>query len=206
MKTKTETVGQQDDGVLEIANPLAGCNSKSFARQLRALGQALERFRFSAFDVKIEDGSYLVVVKAIPISRHPNVTSIESQIDLRFSQEEIERFDWHGKKSRQDSSKMPDPYSVSQILRGAGFYLDHRSVANLMEISLKEKCMMVRYETREGRLEHTEHDFEYFYDCWINIYLRHSRRPNHFIEHCGLESEDFHKPSTDRNADRLALL
>ena len=177
MKIRNKTVGQQDEGVLEKANPLAGCNSKSFARQLRALGQALERFRFSAFDVKIEDGSYLVVVKANPISRHPDITSIESQIDLPFSQEEIERFDWHGKKRRQDSSKMPDPYSVSQILRGAGFYLDHRSVANLMEISLKEKCVTVCYETREGRLEHTEHDFEYFYDCWINIYLRQSHRP-----------------------------
>jgi hypothetical protein len=101
--------------------------------------------------------------------RRPSVTGTVGQVDLRFSPEDIECFDLRGKSRRHDSSKMSDPYSISQLLRGAGCYLDHRTVANQVGISLQGRWVTVRYQTTEGRLEHTQQDLEYFYDYWVKI-------------------------------------
>jgi hypothetical protein len=165
-----------------------------FARQLRALGQALEKFSFSAFDLELKSGSYLVRGRAISTENvrfsflrfvrellrgttaRPMLSCSDGQLDLCFSPEEIEKFDVRGRVKRQDASKMPDPYSISQILRGAGSYLDNRDVMSLIGISLKGKWVTVSYQTAEGRLEQAQQDLEYFYDYWVKMYLRRSNR------------------------------
>jgi hypothetical protein len=175
-------------------NETHAADSQNFARQLRALGQALERFSFSAFDLELRSGTYLVTGTAISTenikfsfsrfvrellrgsSAKAMLMCNDSQVDLRFSPEEIERFEERGKVRRQDPSKMPDPYSISQILRGAGSYLDNRDVTTLMGISLKGKWVTVSYQTVEGRLEKAQQDLEYFYDYWVKMYLRRSNR------------------------------
>jgi hypothetical protein len=175
-------------------NEANAVDSQNFARQLRALGQALEKFSFSAFDLELRSGTYLVKGTATSIDNvkfsfsrfvrellggsptRTTVTCAGSQIDLRFSPEEIEQFDLRGKTKRQDSSKLPDPYSISQILRGAGSYLDNRDATRLMRISLKGKWVTVGYETAAGRLEQAQQDLEYFYDYWVKMYLRRSNR------------------------------
>src|SRR4029450_3545649 len=71
--------------------------------QLRALGQALEKFGLSAFDLEIRRGTYLVIAKETPAghvnlsfsrfvseflrrsSRRGSLTSTDRHIDLRFS-------------------------------------------------------------------------------------------------------------------------
>lgn len=190
---KSEIVIAADNGSSAKTNE-AQADSQNFARQLRALGQALERFSFSAFDLELRSGTYLVTGTAISTenikfsfsrfvrellrgsSAKAIVTCDDSQVDLRFSPEEIERFEERGKVRRQDPSKMPDPYSLSQILRGAGSYLDNRDVTTLMGISLKGKWVTVSYQTVEGRLEQAQQDLEYFYDYWVKMYLRRSNR------------------------------
>jgi|SRR5919106_332971 hypothetical protein len=196
MKTqnaRNETVVQEDDCVAQSSDA-PGRDANSFARQLRALGQALEKFDFSAFDLEITRESYLVLGKATPIkhvkfsfsrfvsellrgsSGRPSLTGTVRQVDLRFSPEDIERFDLRGKSRRHDSSKMPDPYSISQLLRGAGCYLDHRNVAGQVGISFEGRWVAVRYRTDEGRLEQTQQDLDYFYDYWVKMYLRRGNR------------------------------
>jgi hypothetical protein len=172
----------------------AQADSQNFARQLRALGQALERFSFSAFDLELRSGTYWVTGTTISTenikfsfsrfvrellrgsSAAARVACSDSQVDLHFSPEEIERFEERGKVRRQDSGKMPDPYSISQILRGAGSYLDNHNVTTLRGISLKGKWVTVSYQTPEGRLEQAQQDLEYFYDYWVKMYLRRSNR------------------------------
>ena len=180
--------------VVAEPNETHAADSQNFARQLRALGQALERFSFSAFDLELRSGTYLVTGTAISTenikfsfsrfvrellrgsSAKAMLMCNDSQVDLRFSPEEIERFEERGKVRRQDSSKMPDPYSISQILRGAGSYLDNRDVTTLRGISLKGKWVTVSYQTVEGRPEQAQQDLEYFYDYWVKMYLRRSNR------------------------------
>ena len=191
---KSEIATSEDNGSPADSKEAYAADSPNFAHQLRALGQALEKFSFSAFDLELRSGTYLVTGRAISTENikfsfsrfvrellrgsaaRPSLTYSDSQVDLRFSPEEIERFDLRGKIRRQDPSKMPDPYSISQILRGAGSYLDNRDATSLMGISLKGKWVTVSYQTAEGRLEQAQQDLEYFYDYWVKMYLRRSNR------------------------------
>jgi hypothetical protein len=191
---KREILVVEDNPTSSNANEPHATGSQNFAHQLRALGQALEKFSFSAFDLELRSGTYLVTGRAVSTENvrfsfagfvrellrgaagRPTLTCTDSQVDLRFSPEEIERFDLRGRVRRQDGGKMPDPYSISQILRGAGSYLDHREVTNLVGISLKGKWVTVSYQSTEGRLEQAQQDLEYFYDYWVKMYLRRSNR------------------------------
>src|SRR5439155_11280357 len=182
MKTqnaRNEIMVQEDDCVLPKSSDAPGGGANSFACQLRALGQALEKFGLSAFDLEIRSGTYLVIAKETPAghvnfsfsrfvseflrrsSRRGSLMSTDRQVDLRFLPQDIEQFDLRGKSRRQDSSKMPDPYSISQLLRGAGCYLDIRNVAKDVGISLEGRRVMVRYQTDQGCLIEARHDVEY---------------------------------------------
>jgi len=167
---------------------------RDFAKDLRALGQALEKFQFSAFDLELKSGLYVVTGRAVTTERikftfsrflrdlfhgtmpRTTLTYSQNQMDLTFSPEDINQFDARGKGKRQDPSKMPDPYSISQILRGAGSYLDNRDAARLSAISLRDKWVTVAYESVDGRLEQAKQDLEYFYDYWVKMYMRRSNR------------------------------
>lgn len=167
---------------------------QDFAKELRALGQALEKFQFSAFDLELKSGLYVVTGRAVTTERikfsfsrflrellhgtmpRTTITYSQDQTDLTFSPEEIHQFDERGKGKRQDPSNMPDPYSLSQILRGAGSYLDNRDAARLSAISLRDKWVTVAYERVDGRLEQAKQDLEYFYDYWVKMYMRRSNR------------------------------
>jgi hypothetical protein len=99
------------------------------------------------------------------------------ETNLRFSPEEIDQLDSEGRLQRKESHQMPDPYSISQLLRGAGTYLDNRDETSLLGITIKDRWVTVRYKTAEGRLEQAKQDLEYFYDYWVKMYLRRSDRP-----------------------------
>ncbi|HKY08960.1 MAG TPA: hypothetical protein VJQ55_11990, partial [Candidatus Binatia bacterium] len=116
-----------EDNAYRIQPLDCGADSKDFARRLRALGQALERFSFSAFDLELQSGVYRVTGTAIStetmkfsFSRFVRellrgspvkgtVISNGGQVDLRFSPDEVEGFDLRGRTRRQDPGKMPDP-------------------------------------------------------------------------------------------------
>jgi hypothetical protein len=189
----TVLVAECDAPPKPIATP-AG-DPREFAKELRALGQAIEKFSFSAFDLQIDSGIYVVTGRAImpeesvrfSFSRFvrellrgsdptATVTTKAGQIDLRFTPEEIEKFDVRGRVKRQDAGKMPDPYSISQILRGAGSYLDNRDATSLVGITLKDRWVTVNYQTAECRLAQAKQDLEYFYDYWVKMYMRRSNR------------------------------
>lgn len=167
---------------------------REFAKELRALGQAIEKFRFSTFDLQLESGVYVVTGRAVSVENvkfsfsqfvlellrgsrpASTVTTTVGETALRFSPEEIEKFELYGRVKRQDPSKMPDPYSISQILRGAGSYLDNHDVTTLENITLKDNWVTVSYRTPEGRLEQAKQDLEYFYNYWVKMYMRRGNR------------------------------
>ena len=125
------------------------------------------KFSFSRFVRELLRGS----------AAHPTLSwLLRAEWNSPFLADEIEQFDMRGKVKRADSNKMPDPYSISQILRGTGSYLDNRDVTTLVGISLNGKWVTVKYETAAGRLEQAKQDLEYFYDYWVKMYLRRSNR------------------------------
>lgn len=195
MKEKiAHAVDKESDETRRDSEVRSGRAMPDFAKELRALGQALEKFQFSAFDLELKNGLYLVIGRTGTTDRikfsfsrllrellhnimpRTTFTYSQDQMDLTFSPEEIQQFDERGKGKRQDPNKMPDPYSISQILRGAGSYLDNRDAARLSSISLRDKWMTVAYESVDGRLEQAKQDLEYFYDFWVKMYMRRSNR------------------------------
>jgi hypothetical protein len=99
------------------------------------------------------------------------------QIDLRYSPEDIQQLEFEGRAKRKESHQMPDPFSLSQILRGAGSYLDKRTETNLVGITVEDQWMTLRYKTQDGRLEEAKQNVEFFYNYWVKMYLRRSNRP-----------------------------
>lgn len=177
------------------SNDAFGQNRESFAHQLRALGQALEKFALAAFDLENVGGTYEVIgtthvengklsfsqrVRELILARsfhRADGTSTAARVVLRFSPQEIRCFDVSGKGRRQDSNKMPDPYSISQILRGVGSYMDHKNIANLVGISLNGKWVTITYQTAFQSLERMQESLEYYYEYWVKMYLERSNRP-----------------------------
>ncbi|MGE5218241.1 MAG: hypothetical protein ACM3SP_14670 [Chloroflexota bacterium] len=197
---KTESANKEiiepgnDRDLVESSNTSAP-NAESFAHQLRALGQALEKFALAAFDLEnvggtyevtgrtyVEDGklSFSKLVRELLFARsfqRTDSASTATQVVLQFSPQDIEYFDVCGKGRRHDANKMPDPYSISQILRGVGSYIDHKNVANLVGISLKGKRVTTTYRTASQSLERVQESLEYYYEYWVKMYLERSNRP-----------------------------
>ncbi len=164
-----------------------------YARELRTLGQALEAHQISTVELEVESGVYFVHGKATALK--PGQTSLArlirdfvfgadtdssvkdgEDVTLRYTTNEIQQLDGEGQAKRTDGSKTPDPYCLSQVLRGAGAYLDNRRETALVGISIQDRWVTLRYKTAEGRLEQAKEDIEYFFNYWVKMYLRRRNR------------------------------
>jgi hypothetical protein len=163
-----------------------------YAKELRTLGQALEAHEVSSVELEVESGVYFVRGKATvaqpaqpSISKlirdfvfgadsAPKAKDIED-ISLRYTANEIKQLDDEARALRKDPSKTPDPHSLSQVLRGAGSYLDNKRTS-LVGISIKGRWVTLRYRTAEGSLEQAKQDIEYFFNYWVKMYMRRKNR------------------------------
>ena len=97
-------------------------------------------------------------------------------INLLYDLEEIVKVDYLARCKRSDISPLPDPYSLSHILRSAGAYLDGRKNSSLIGISLRDAWVTIRFETAEGNPEETKQHRQHFYDYWVKMYLRRANQ------------------------------
>jgi hypothetical protein len=192
---RKEIVFQESEGPQANSCGATGRGADHFAPKLRALGQALEKFSFTAIDVILGDENYQVIGRTTSrgngkfslsrrvgnlvsgLFRCPSGMEPAAQFVLQFSPEEIEIFDSRGKSQRRDSNRMPDPYSISQILRGVGFFADHKNVAKLVAISLNGNWITTTYQTSALRLEQVQESLQSYYQGWVKMYLGRSNRP-----------------------------
>ena len=171
----------------------------SYAKELRALGQALESRHIVALDLVAVADVYAIRAKSrLPQGAHGSRTlrlkstlgriwsalTGDSQrrsgvqtLDLRYSVEDIMQLDRAGRSMRSDPAGTPNPNALSQILRSAGSYLDFKERSSLIGISVQERWVMIRYQTADGQPQEVKQDMEYFYDYWVKQYLRRSNRP-----------------------------
>jgi hypothetical protein len=168
---------------------------RSYACQLRAIGQAVEKFNFSILELEHNSGSYRLIgggsavanaarsltrrVRELflkPFRPAGNGPSSEPVV-LQFSLEEIERFDLRGQSCRRNGVATPDPNSISQILRSAGSYLDQKEGVKLLNISLSDKSLTITYQSPMGRPMQVREALQSVYDFWVKMYLHRSNRP-----------------------------
>jgi hypothetical protein len=168
----------------------------SYARALRTIGLALEKHRFAAFGLRVEDDTYVVkgiipsvellkpslfrsfcdlFIKPWTLSRRENKTD---ELELRYSHRELEEMDHDVRMQRSETPEIPDPHSISQLLRGIGCYLDKRAHSKLVGVSIKDRWVTIKYQSSNGQLLKTHEDIEYFYNFWVKMYLQRSSRPS----------------------------
>jgi hypothetical protein len=170
----------------------------SYARELRAVGQALEARHVVSLDLELKGGLYLVrgKVTASDYAKASLSAFVQDfisgvgcvftgasrrslyEIDLSYNPQDVEKLDLQGREHRRNTGQNPDPYALAQKLRGIGSFLDYRPETTLTGISVEDRWVTVRYKTAEGRIEQAKQDVSYFYNYWTKMYLRRSQRQN----------------------------
>jgi hypothetical protein len=169
----------------------------SYARDLRVVGQLLERRQISSADIVYVADTYIIrgIQRLAGDSRSCAYFSRRFMtrlhailhgdfrrplrsgvVDLRYNLEEIVEFDYLARSKRSKISPLPDPYSLSHILRSTGAYLDGRKNSLLIGISLQDQWVTIRYETAQGHPEEARQSLQYYYDYWVKMYLRRGSR------------------------------
>jgi hypothetical protein len=170
----------------------------SYARELRAVGQALEAQHVFSLDLELKGGLYVVCGKVTAADYAQSsfsgfiqdlISGVGSvltggprrsiyEIDLSYQPEDIEELDSKGRAHRRNDDQTPDPYGLAQKLRGVGSFLDYRPETALTGVSVEDRWVTVRYRTAEGRIEQAKQDVTYFYNYWVKMYLRRNLRQN----------------------------
>ena len=179
--------------VIQITSLKDAREEHRLAIELRAVGQALEKFKFKGFKLARRNEVYTVTGHGSDLTAtfslihfirdfvrggrsKDRVGDSGNQIELTYSQTEIEALDAQERGKRKEANKTPNPYGVSQILRGVGTVLDNRQVASVLGINYQDEWVTMLYKSRDGRVEQEKQDLEYFYDFWVKMYLRRSNR------------------------------
>lgn len=123
--------------LLNLREPEAA--SFSYARILRCVGQALDDLNLKAFQVKQQGDLYEVQVWQKGIYSAP-------EIELRYAPEDLKRLEHEGRKRRRHPPKKPNFFTISQLLRLAGNYLD-RVEGRLVKISWQKQADRIQSVT-----------------------------------------------------------
>jgi hypothetical protein len=170
----------------------------SYARELRAVGQALQARHVVSLDLELKGGLYIVRGRVtasdyaqLSLSAFVQdfISGVRSaftggsrqslyEIDLSYNPQEVEKLDLQGREHRRNADRNPDPYGLAQKLRGVGSFLDYRPEITLTGISVEDRWVTVRYKTAEGHIEQAKQDVAYFYNYWVKMYLRRRLRQN----------------------------
>jgi hypothetical protein len=158
-------------------------------RLLRSLGLLLQQAGFSEFELRVSGAVYTaygqvaeenasllsLALRFLRLGRagHKRRTAMR---ELQYSIGDILNCETESRQRRKQPSQMPDPFSVSQILRGIGRYLDQRKSSQLIGVKVKDRSVTIDYETAGGLTRREIQDFEYFYNYWVKMYLQRSNR------------------------------
>jgi len=182
------------DAALLEAKAALPADKFSYARILRTIGHALETHRVVTCDITVENDTYTVKGTALPVNRarrslfrsvgklfakasaSPRPDFITNRIELRYSMEDIQALDAQVRDRRGASPEIPDPLSMSQLLRVIGGFMDKRADEELLGVSIDDRWVTITHVSRDHRLLKTSHDIEYFYDLWVKMYLQRSNR------------------------------
>ena len=182
------------DAALLAEKAASPADKFSYARILRTIGHALESYRVATCDITVDSDSYTVKGTALPAKRArrslfrslrklfvkasatPHPDFITNRIELRYSMADIQALDAQVRDRRGTSPEVPDPLSMSQLLRVIGGFIDKRADEELLGVSMDDRWVTITHVSRDNRLLKTIHDIEYFYDLWVKMYLQRGNR------------------------------
>lgn len=111
----------------------------SYAQSLRCIGQDLESLNLRAVELKYQGSAYLVQ------GWHKG-TSSSVDFEKRYMSDDLNRLDEEGKTRRRPSARMSNPFSLPEVFRFAGQYVDRIS-GRLIRISWQNQSEKIQSVT-----------------------------------------------------------
>lgn len=100
---------------------------------------------------------------------------LSSRVELCYSAQDVERLDENGRARRGRVQISADAYSLSQILRSIGAYLQQKR-ARLCKLSREMDSVVVEYESSMGSRIKETLAIRDLYDLWVRMYLHRAER------------------------------
>jgi hypothetical protein len=142
-------------------------HSASCAQVLRAIGQALEVLNLKDFELLNAGEDYLVLGDT---ASPPSSVALV----LRYTLDDVDWLERRGQGRRRRWRGMPNPYSLSQMLRVVGSYIDHRG-GRLLEVARRGQWVTIQYNTARGQRKQEEHLDSSIYDLSVQMFLHRER-------------------------------
>src|SRR5262252_1488922 len=161
----------------------------SYSQSLRVIGQFLETLKPKDFEIQLLENEVtvrlrvleVIVPPAPPKSKFsfrapaPATTRTEEKTsERRYSIQEIEDLDHEAQAKRVDADAAADFYSLSQMLRTVGSYVDHRHL-RLLSLTWDGTRLALQLEATDKRSRTEEHAVSSFHDYFSRMYLRRKK-------------------------------
>jgi hypothetical protein len=153
--------------------------TKSYDVHLRNIGQSLEAQRINIFELRYEDERYWA--KGDPDKEVSLLSALRQWLkrwrrqglsnSLCYTLKDIEQLERQGKTKRSRPNRLPDFYSLPNILRTLGAYLDAQG-AELIELHKRSLTITLLYRNREGHPDVEERSIASFYDFFLKLHGR----------------------------------
>jgi hypothetical protein len=96
-------------------------------------------------------------------------------VEFLYSLEELSRQDEERQAPRRAVNEMPDPYSLSNILRAIGAFLDRKPDIKLLFASNRGQDIVILYETKQGVRNLEEYPISTIYEFWVKEYVKRKK-------------------------------
>jgi hypothetical protein len=195
MLQKTNQHQQTDRGAdtRPFSSSTPRAQQPNYARELRAVGQELERRRFTRFNLKCSDNSYFVwstesITEFAASSAgensgrahlgspdDPAIKMLLSRIaGVLFNTADVKRLEREGEQNRRRETGAGHGRRLSHLLRTVGEQVYRRN-QRLLAIAWRERQISVVAEDARGRREINVLRTDNLYDLWVRMYLQRSR-------------------------------
>ena len=176
-----------------------------YAQRLRAIGQALEILKIDGFEMELSGEDVFVLGSVPRTQRELLLDQCSAEqlqtvwgslprqgeergtrqgldepgdllrMQLCYTAEDVARLDKEGRSRRGKSASVGDAWSLSQILRSIGAYLNQKR-ARLRKITREADNLAVEYETSVGSKMKETLAIKDLYDLWVRMYLQRAER------------------------------
>jgi hypothetical protein len=156
--------------------------SQYYGRDLRAVGQALEKLQLKQFTLKRAGRSYFIWHhdQTQPAASHQwtleplRKRAASTAPTFRLDPADVERIELAGRVRRQKAHSVTNGHRLSHLLRTLGEHIKSRG-QQLLGITWRESSVSVVIETAKGRRCVEEFRTDFLYDLWVRMYLRRAR-------------------------------
>ncbi|TMA12606.1 MAG: hypothetical protein E6J89_04235 [Deltaproteobacteria bacterium] len=156
----------------------------SYAETLRSIGEALDDLRVETFKLLREGNDYLVRAKTETIDgKHRNLQSTDLERfrgrypELRFSPEDLARLESEGRTKRREPEGVPQPNSLTNILRAVGTYMDLKGNSLLTISKEGAQWVVIRYKSDIGGICTEKVEISSLYAMFVRLYSKRVEAP-----------------------------